>query len=277
VSAVNLDITFGQYCEGNSILHRLDPRAKILAAMLYIVVIFLAKSIVSFAVLLVSAVLLIAVSRIPVRVILRGLKPLIFVIAFTVLINIFWMDGEILLVDFAFIRIYLEGVLNALMIALRIIVLLVGTSVFMTYTTTPIALTDGLEQLLSPLSKLKLPVHEFSMMMTIALRFIPTLVEETQKIMNAQKARGADFSSGSLVQRAKALVPILVPLFISAFRRADELATAMECRCYTGGEGRTRMNILHAGVKDYAACALVVLLGAVIVFLNAFGGYTLSW
>ena len=147
----------------------------------------------------------------------------------------------------------------------------------LTYTTTPIALTDGLEQLLAPLAKLHLPVHEFSMMMTIALRFIPTLMEETQKIMNAQKARGADFSTGSLVQRTKALIPILVPLFISAFRRADELATAMECRCYTGGSGRTRMNVLHARFVDYAFCLLIVLFGAGIFYLNRFGGYALSW
>ena len=274
---MNLDITIGQYCEGDSFLHRMDPRAKIVAALLYIVVIFLAKNLFGFALLCASAVLLIAVSKIPVRIILKSMKPLMFIILFTAVINIFWMQGETLLVSFWIIRIYAEGIFNALMIALRIILLLIGTSIFMTYTTTTIALTDGLEQLLAPLAKLKLPVHEFSMMMTIALRFIPTLVEETQKIMNAQKARGADFSSGSLMQRAKALVPILVPLFISAFRRADELATAMECRCYTGGEGRTRMNVLHARFSDFVACFAVVILGAAVVLLNHLGGFALSW
>lgn len=274
---MNLDITFGQYCEGKSILHRLDPRAKIIAALLYIVVIFLAKNLLAFALLTVSAVALVALSGISPRIVIKSMKPLALVIAFTVIINIFWMEGETLLVSLGFIHIYAEGLLNALMIALRILILLVGTSIFMTYTTTPIALTDGLEQLLAPLARLHLPVHEFSMMMTIALRFIPTLVEETQKIMNAQKARGADFSTGSLIQRARALVPILVPLFISAFRRADELATAMECRCYTGGEGRTRMNVLHAGVMDVVSCLCVVLLGVAVVLLSRLGGYALSW
>ena len=274
---MNLDITFGQYCEGKSILHRLDPRAKIIASLLYIVVIFLAKNLLSFALLVASAVLLVALSGISPRIVIKSMKPLAVVIAFTVIINIFWMQGETLLFEWAFIHIYAEGLLNALMIALRILILLVGTSIFMTYTTTPIALTDGLEQLLAPLAKLRMPVHEFSMMMTIALRFIPTLVEETQKIMNAQKARGADFSTGSLVQRAKALVPILVPLFISAFRRADELATAMECRCYTGGAGRTRMNVLQAGAKDVLVCLLVIALGAAVLLMNGFGGHALSW
>ncbi len=274
---MNLDITFGQYCEGKSLLHRMDPRAKIIASILYIVVIFLADNLLSFGLLTLSALSLVWVSGISPRIILKGMKALTLIIVFTSVINIFWMTGETLLVSFGIIHIYLEGILNAFMIALRIIILLVGTSVFMTYTTTPIALTDGLEQLLSPLKKLRLPVHEFSMMMTIALRFIPTLVEETQKIMNAQKARGADFSTGSLMQRAKALIPILVPLFISAFRRAEELATAMECRCYTGGDDRTRMNVLHAGAKDVLICVGVLLLGVFVLFLNGLGGHTLSF
>ena len=274
---MNLDISFGQYCEGNSILHRMDPRAKIIAAIMYIVAVFLAKNLYAFALLLLSAIFLIAVSGIPLRIVLKSMKPLVIILLFTAVINIFWMEGETLLVSLGFIRIYLEGIINAILIAVRIIILLVGTTIFMTFTTTPIALTDGLEQLLSPLKKIGLPVHEFSMMMTIALRFIPTLTEETQKIMNAQKARGADFSTGSLLQRARALVPILVPLFVSAFRRADELATAMECRCYTGGDGRTRMNVLHAGAMDYVFCILVIALGAGILVLNQFGGYMLSW
>lgn len=274
---MNLDISFGQYCEGNSPIHRLDPRAKILAAILYIVTVFLAKNLFAFCLLLLSAVALILVSRIPLRIVMKSMKPLAIILLFTALINIFWMDGETLLVSFGFIQIYLEGIINAVLIAVRIMILLTGTMILLTFTTTPIALTDGLEQLLAPLKKIGVPVHEFSMMMTIALRFIPTLTEETQKIMNAQKARGADFSTGSLVQRAKALVPILVPLFVSAFRRADELATAMECRCYTGGEGRTRMNVLHAGAMDYVICILIVALGAGIVLLNQMGGYMLTW
>ena len=274
---MNLNISFGQYCEGNSILHRMDPRMKIIASILFIVVIFLAKNLFAFGLLILSAIALILVSGISLKIIARGMKALTFIILFTSVINVFWIKGETELVSFGFIHIYLEGILNALMIALRIIILLVGTSILMTYTPTPLAFTDGLEQLLAPLKVLHLPVHEFSMMMTIALRFIPTLIEETQKIMNAQKARGADFSTGSLIQRAKALVPILVPLFLSAFRRAEELATAMECRCYTGGEGRTRMNILHATAKDYLFCAAFVLLGAAIILLNRLGGYALAW
>lgn len=271
------DIAFGQYYEGNSFLHRLDPRWKILFSIFYIVVIFLAKNVFAFALLVLSAILLILVSRIPLRMILRGLKPLIFIIAFTAIINIFWLKGKTVLVDWWIIHIYLEGIINALLIVVRVVILVAGTSVLLTYTTTPLALTDGLERLLSPLARIRLPVHEFSMMMTIALRFIPTLVEETDKIMNAQKARGADFSTGSLTRRAKALIPILIPLFISAFRRAEELATAMECRCYTGGKGRTRMNILHSSWRDLAMCLTLCALCAGVVLLNHFApGYTLA-
>lgn len=271
------DIAFGQYYEGSSFLHRLDPRWKILFSIFYIVVIFLAKNVFAFVLLALSAMLLITVSHIPLRMILRGLKPLIFIIAFTAVINIFWLKGNTVLVDWWIIHIYLEGIINALLIVVRVVILVAGTSVLLTYTTTPLALTDGLERLLSPLAKIRLPVHEFSMMMTIALRFIPTLVEETEKIMNAQKARGADFSTGSLTRRAKALIPILIPLFISAFRRAEELATAMECRCYTGGKGRTRMNVLHSTWRDPAMCLALCALCAGIVLLNHFApGYTLA-
>ena len=272
------DIAFGQYCEGDSILHRLDPRAKILLAILYIVVIFLAKSATAFGLLLLFSVGLVLVSGIPVRIVMGSMKPLAFIIVFTAVINIFWMTGDTLLFQLGFVKVYLEGIINALMLVLRIMLLLICTSMFLTYTTTPIALTDGLEQLLSPLKKLHVPVHEFSMMMTIALRFIPTLIEETDKIMNAQKARGADFSQGSIIRRAKALIPILVPLFVSAFRRADELATAMECRCYTGGEGRTRMNVLKYRPGDFLAVGAVVLLGAAVVLLNLYlPGYSLTF
>ncbi|MBS5725108.1 MAG: energy-coupling factor transporter transmembrane protein EcfT [Clostridiales bacterium] len=271
------DIAFGQYYEGDSFLHKLDPRWKILFAILYIVVIFLAKNVFSFVLLVVSAILLILVSRIRMGTILRGLRPLIFIIVFTAIINIFWLKGETILVDWWIIHIYLEGLINALLIVVRVVILVAGTSILLTYTTTPIALTDGLERLLSPLAKIRLPVHEFSMMMTIALRFIPTLVEETEKIMNAQKARGADFSTGSLVRRAKALIPILIPLFISAFRRAEELATAMECRCYTGGRGRTRMKVLHSTWRDLVMFICIFALGAAVVLINIYApGYTLA-
>ncbi len=264
------DITFGQYCEGNSLIHRLDPRMKIVLSIFYIVAIFLAKGVTAFALLILSAVLLVGLTKLSPAMILRGMRPLLFIIVFTAVINIFWMTGDTLLLKLGPIKIYLEGIINAVLIIVRIVLLIVATSVFLTYTTTPLALTDGLEQLLAPLKKLHVPVHEFSMMMTIALRFIPTLIDETQKIMNAQKARGADFSTGSLLQRAKALIPILIPLFISAFRRADELATAMECRCYTGGEGRTRMNVLRSTAKDWLFLLAVIVLGAAIVLLNIY-------
>lgn len=264
------DITFGQYCPGDSLIHRLDPRMKIVLSVLYIVTIFLAKSVTSFVLLTFSAAVLVGLTKISPAMILRGMRPLLFIIIFTAVINIFWMTGDTLLLSLGPVKVYLEGIVNAVLIILRIVLLIVATSVFLTYTTTPLALTDGLEQLLAPLKKLHVPVHEFSMMMTIALRFIPTLIDETQKIMNAQKARGADFSTGSLIQRAKALIPILIPLFISAFRRADELATAMECRCYTGGEGRTRMNVLHTTAKDWLFGLAVIVLGAAIVLLNVY-------
>ncbi|MBE6598075.1 MAG: energy-coupling factor transporter transmembrane protein EcfT [Ruminococcaceae bacterium] len=264
------DIAFGQYCEGESPLHRLDPRIKIVITVLVIVTIFLAKSVSSFILLTAFTVGLVLLSGISPRIVLGSLKPLGFIIVFTAVINIFWMTGETPLFELGFIRIYPEGLINAALIILRIMLLLTATSMFLTYTTTPIALTDGLEQLLAPLKKLRVPVHEFSMMMTIALRFIPTLMEETEKIMNAQKARGADFTEGSLISRAKALIPILIPLFISSFRRADELATAMECRCYTGGEGRTRMNILRTTAKDWLFTAAVAALGVGIVLLNMY-------
>lgn len=262
------DIAFGQYCEGDSLLHRLDPRAKIILAVLYIVVIFLAESVVSFGLLLLFSAGLVAVSGISPRIVLGSMKALTFIIIFTAVINIFWMQGETLLFALGPVEVYLEGIVNAVLIVLRIMLLLICTSMFLTYTTTPIALTDGIEQLLAPLNRIHVPVHEFAMMMSIALRFIPTLIEETEKIMNAQRARGADFTEGNLLQRAKALIPILVPLFVSAFRRADELATAMECRCYTGGAGRTRMSVLHYNWKDFAAIGVVMLLGAAVVALN---------
>jgi energy-coupling factor transport system permease protein len=249
----------------------MDPRMKVILAVVYIVATFLCKNVLSFALLLVSAFVLILLSKIPMKIVLRSIRPILFIMAFTALINVFFTGGETPLIQWQFINIYLEGVYQAVFMVVRIAVLIIGTGMFLTYTTTPIMLTDALERLLSPLHVLHIPVHEFAMMMTIALRFIPTLVEETDKIMSAQKARGADFTTGSLISRAKALIPILIPLFVSAFRRADELATAMECRCYHGGAGRTRMTILHYSVKDFAALVLMVAFGAGIVYLNRLG------
>ena len=264
------DIVFGQYVEGRSPIHKLDARVKIIIAILYIVAIFLSKSVSAFALLVLSACAFVGMTRISPRLILRSMKSLVFIIIFTAVINIFWMTGDTLLVKFWVVEIYLEGVINAALIVLRIMLLIIATSVFMTYTTTPLALTDALEHLLSPLKKIKVPVHEFAMMMTIALRFIPTLIDETHKIINAQTARGADFSSGSIIKRAKALIPILIPLFISAFRRADELATAMECRCYTGGEGSTRMNVPKTQTRDWVFLGCLIILGALVVLLNIY-------
>ncbi len=262
------DITLGQYFPGNSVLHKADPRFKIIILTVYIVALFLADSIWSYAFMLAGTLCLILVSGIPFRMVIRGFKTLIFIIAFTSILNIFWTTGEDLLFEYKFIKIYREGIYHAVSMVVRLVCLLTGTSVLVSYTTSPIALTDGLERLLSPLKRIKVPVHEFSMMMTIALRFIPTLIEETDKIMSAQKARGADFTSGSLMRRAKALIPILIPLFVSAFMRAGELATAMECRCYHGGDGRTRMTVLKSKPSDYLLLFVFILFGAGIIGLN---------
>ena len=236
------DITLGQFFPGESAIHRLDPRTKIILTLVFIVAVFLVNTPVGFLLLFISVVSLILASKISLKVILKGVKPIIYVLIFTALINVFMTKGDSEpLVDFYFIEIYTEGILRAVFMSLRVILLIVGTSVLLTYTTSPISLTDGIESLLSPLKKIGVPVHVFAMMMTIALRFIPTLIEETEKIMNAQKSRGADFSSGSIVKRAKALIPIIIPLFVSSFKRADELAVAMECRCYRGDKNRTKL------------------------------------
>ena len=271
-------VSFGQYYPADSVLHRLDPRAKVILAVIYVVCTFLCRNALGFLALTLSALLLILIARIPLRIVLRSLRAILLIIAFTSLINIFMTKGEQLLTPENWvIKIYAEGLWNALFMVLRVAVLIIGTSLFLTYTTTPIALTDALESLLSPLKKIKVPVHDFAMMMTIALRFIPTLSEETEKIMNAQKARGADFTTGSLVKRAKALVPILVPLFVSSFNRAFDLASAMECRCYHGGEGRTRLNVLHYCVGDWIAVVLLCGFGVGLFFLNRLGiGYTMG-
>ena len=270
------NIALGQYYPAESPVHRLDGRMKVILAILYIVCTFLCKNVLAFAALAISALLMVMISRIPLRTVLRAIRPLIFILFFTALINLFFTKGETQLfskqiLPFWRVDLYLEGIYSAVFMMVRIIVLIMGTSLFLTYTTTPITLTDSLESLLSPLRVIKLPVHEFAMMMSIALRFIPTLTEETSKIMNAQKARGVDFSNGSLVHRAKALIPILIPLFVSAFRRADELATAMECRCYRGGKGRTKMRVPRLHVRDFVALLLMIGFGAGIVYLNRLG------
>ena len=264
------DITLGQYFPGTSVIHRLDPRTKLLGVILYIVALFLAKSWISYGVVLAFLILAISVSKIPPKSIVSGMKPLVVILIFTGVLNLFYSDGGVVLVKIWKLTITSEGLTRAIFMTSRILMLISGTFL-LTYTTSPIALTDGLESLLGPLKKLHVPVHELSMMMCIALRFIPTLIEETDKIMNAQKARGADFENGSIIDRAKAMIPVLVPLFISAFRRADELATAMECRCYQGGEGRTKMKLLRYGRNDFYAFGGLTALIAVVAVLAGFG------
>ena len=264
------DITLGQYFPGTSVIHRLDPRTKLLGVILYIVALFLAMSWISYGVVLAFLILAVSVSKIPPKSIVSGMKPLVVILIFTGVLNLFYSDGGVVLVKIWKLTITSEGLTRAIFMTSRILMLISGTFL-LTYTTSPIALTDGLESLLGPLKKLHVPVHELSMMMCIALRFIPTLIEETDKIMNAQKARGADFENGSIIDRAKALIPVLVPLFISAFRRADELATAMECRCYQGGEGRTKMKLLRYGRNDFYAFGGLTALIAVVAVLAGFG------
>lgn len=264
------DITLGQYFPGNSVIHRLDPRTKLIFLVVYIIALFLAVNWISYGLMFAFLAVCIAISRIPLKSFIKGLKPLIFILVFTGLLNLLFTQGETVLVEFWIIRISLEGVVRAIFMLVRIL-LLITCTFLLTYTTSPISLTDGLESLLSPLKKLRLPVHELAMMMCIALRFIPTLIEETDKIMSAQKARGADFESGKLMERVKALIPILVPLFISAFRRAEELATAMECRCYHGGDGRTKMKLLRYRSWDFYAFGTAALLVAAVCVLRKFG------
>lgn len=264
------DITLGQFFPGNTIIHRLDPRTKLLLMIVYITALFMARGVVAYALMFAVLVTCLILSKIKPKAILRGLRPIFIIIIITVLLNIFLVGGDTVLFQWRFITIHREGIITAVFMAVRLMMLIVCTFL-LTYTTSPITLTDGLEQMLSPLKKIKLPVHEFAMMMSIALRFIPTLIEETDKIMSAQKSRGADFETGGLVKRAKAILPLIIPLFISAFRRADELATAMESRCYHGGEGRTRMKVLKMTSKDYIAffCGAVVV--AAVIFLNHLG------
>ncbi len=260
------DITIGQYFPGKSFLHRMDPRMKIILTTAFIVLLFIVGNWMGFVISIGFLITAIAVSQIPFLLVLKGVKPIIPLVIFTSVLNIFFVDGQVLL-SIGFLRITLEGVLLALKMTIRIICLIMGTSL-LTYTTSPIALTDAIERLLKPLNKIRFPVHEMAMMMTIALRFIPTLIEETDKIMSAQKARGADLESGNLLQRAKALVPILIPLFVSAFRRAEELALAMECRCYHGGEGRTRMRQLSMSRLDFYGAAITALCFIAVIVAN---------
>ena len=264
------DITLGQYFLGKSPIHRMDPRTKLILTVVYIVALFIANNWFSYLAMMTFLVLCIRISTIPLKSIVRGMKPLVFILLFTAILNLFYTDGGVVLVRLGSLAITTEGLKRAFFMIWRILMLISGTFL-LTYTTSPISLTDGLESLMNPLKKLRVPVHELAMMMSIALRFIPTLIEETDKIMNAQKARGADFENGSIIQRAKALVPVLVPLFISAFRRADELATAMECRCYQGGEGRTKMKLLRFSRVDLQAFSVCACLVAGVITLAAFG------
>ncbi|GAB6106887.1 energy-coupling factor transporter transmembrane component T family protein [Fusibacter bizertensis] len=260
------DITIGQYYSVPSIIHKMDPRFKIIASMLYLVSLFLINQIIAYTAVIVFIGIVIKLSKVPVNFIMKGLKPVFMLIIFAFVINIFLTTGTgEPLVHAGFIKIYSEGVERAFFMAIRLVLLIIGTSL-LTLTTSPIELTDGIEYLLSPFKKIGMPAHELAMMMTIALRFIPTLLEETDKIMKAQMARGADFESGNLMNRAKALIPLLVPLFISAFRRADELAMAMEARCYRGGEGRTRMKVLKYASRDaYGSVIMIAYLVVCIV------------
>lgn len=259
------DITIGQHFPGHSVLHRCDPRLKLVATIAYIIVLFIAPNPLGLALSIGLLALLYRIARIPGRMILKSLKPIVPIILFTAVLNLFFVTGQgEPLVHFWVLNIYAEGIKYAVLLAVRVCALIAGTSL-LTYTTSPIVLTDAIESLLRPLAKLHFPVHELAMMMTIALRFIPTLIEETEKIMNAQKARGAMLDSGTMTERVKALVPVLIPLFISAFRRADELAMAMECRCYRGGDGRTRLKVLRCEKQDYIDLAVCIACFAVIL------------
>ena len=261
------DITLGQYFPGDTPVHRLDPRTKIILVILYIVALFMANDWPSYLLLILVTVISMAIAHISPKNIFKGLKPMFFIIALTAILNLFFTEGTPVREGWI---ITWEGIDRAVKMMLRITLLITGTFL-LTYTTSPMALTDGLEMLLKPLKKIKVPVHEMTLMMSMALRFIPTLIEETDKIMSAQKARGADFETGSITERAKALLPILVPLFVSSFRRADDLAIAMESRCYHGGEGRTRMTQLKFGSNDYVALFLGVLLVATVAVMKHFG------
>ncbi|MCR4620701.1 MAG: energy-coupling factor transporter transmembrane protein EcfT [Clostridiales bacterium] len=264
------NITLGQFFPGESFIHRLDPRTKILLTIAFLVCVFISRGFLGFGLIVAFIYMCAKVARIQLKFIFRGLKPIAVIVIITFLLNLFMSAGKDVLWKWGILSISVQGIKNAVFMALRLILLVTGTQL-LTLTTSPIRLTDGLESLFLPFSKIGFPAHELAMMMSIALRFIPTLIEETQKITRAQKARGADFESGSLIKRAKALLPLLVPLFVSAFRRADELAMAMEARCYRGGKGRTKMRPLRYGRKDLYALCCVILLAGLILVTNASG------
>ena len=261
------DMTIGQYYPGHSLLHRLDPRMKLVLTLLFIVVVFLPRNWVGLAAAALFLAVVIGLSRLPVKLMWRSVKPILLLVAFTSLLNMFYVTGGTPLLDVGLIHITSRGVSSAVFIAARIFCLIMGSSL-LTYTTTPTALTDAIEYLLKPLRVIRVNAHDIAMMMTIALRFIPTLMEETDKIMSAQKARGADMDSGNLLQRVRALIPVLIPLFVSSFRRAYELAMAMECRCYQGGDGRTRMKQLRTARRDWIALAVYAAAAVGILCLN---------
>ena len=264
------DITLGQYFPGDTLIHRLDPRTKLLCVVLYIVALFCARWFVSYALVLLALACCIYISKVKLKAMTKGLKTVYIIVAFTAVMNFFFTPGTPVSDLPVLSHITWEGIRTGCFMVARIVMLIMG-SFLLTYTTSPIALTNALDRLLSPLKKLRFPVHDLTLMMSLALRFIPTLIEETDKIMSAQRARGADFESGNILRRAKALVPVLVPLFVGAFRRADELATAMESRCYHGGEGRTALHVLRYRAPDYIALALFVLLVAAVIVLRRHG------
>lgn len=265
------DITIGQYFPGNSLVHRLDPRMKLTLTLLFIVLVFIPRNWIALGCAVLTLAMAVALSRLPVKLLWRSVKPILLIIAFTSILQIFYVTGGDTLLQLGPVKVTTQGLANAAFIAVRIACLVMGSSL-LTYTTTPTALTDAIEYLLAPLKVVRVNAHEIAMMMTIALRFIPTLIEETGKIMSAQKARGADMESGGLIQRVKALVPIIIPLFVSSFRRAYDLAMAMECRCYQGGEGRTRMKKLRTAPRDWVALAVYfAAIGAMIILNVIFG------
>ena len=267
------DVTFGQYFPGQSLLHRLDPRTKILLSLFFIVILFVAKTPIAFLLMILLTAVFVGMSRIPFGTIFKGIRAVLILLLFTAAINLFLTKEQgTPLLEFWVIKIYAEGIWRAVIMAVRVVLLILISGLFLTYTTTPIALTDGIESLLSPLKKIRIPVHEFAMMITIALRFIPTLIEETDRVISAQKARGADFSSGGLIKRARALIPILVPLLVSSIKHAEDLATAMECRCYRGGENRTRLRELKMKKGDILGWVALVCLVACVVCTNLIDG-----
>ena len=263
------DITLGQYFPGTTVIHRLDPRTKLSLTVIYIAALFTAKGPIAYALMFAALVACVVVSKISLKTIMKSLKPILFVLLFTMILNMLFTNGTVIF-ELWIIKVTREGLIFAGYMMARLVMLVTGTFL-LTYTTSPLALTDGIESLLNPLKKIKLPVHELAMMMSIALRFIPTLIEEADKIMSAQKARGADFETGNIIKRAKAMLPLLIPLFVSAFRRADELAVAMESRCYHGGEGRTRMKKLKMSAIDYLAFLYAATLFAAVIVLRQFG------